>query len=167
MKQERSAGVIAYYEHSKHNSRRLYLMLRYPSGYWDFPKGRLEANESNREAALRELKEETGLVVDLESSFEYTVAYDFRDRDGVPVHKKVTFFVGKAISDNVVLSAEHEESAWLSLGDALKVLTYHNARQALQLADQFLDVRLQHMAESDNSHNSSDNGDNHNDSCHC
>lgn len=155
MKQERSAGVIAYYEHGQQNGRRLYLMLRYPSGYWDFPKGRLEANEGNREAALRELKEETGLMVSLEESFEYTVSYDFRDRDGVPVHKKVTFFVGKTTSDNVVLSPEHEASAWLSLGDALKVLTYHNARQALQLADQFLDVTLQGQDLEHNGHNGS------------
>lgn len=162
MKQERSAGVIAYYENSERSARRLYLMLRYPSGYWDFPKGRLEANESNREAALRELQEETGLVVDLEPSFEYTVSYDFRDRDGVPVHKKVTFFVGKATSNTVVLSSEHEESAWLSLGDALKVLTYHNARQALQLADQFLDVQLSNSDHND--HESSNNG---NGSCCC
>lgn len=165
MKQERSAGVIAYYEDAKRNNRRLYLMLRYPSGYWDFPKGRLEANEGNQEAALRELQEETGLTVDLESSFEYTVSYDFRDRDGVPVHKKVTFFVGKAAHDEVVLSAEHEASAWLSLGDALKVLTYHNARQALQLADQFLDVRLQNAQESE-TEQSSDNDD-HGGSCCC
>lgn len=148
MRQERSAGVIAYYENSSHG-KRLYLMLRYPSGYWDFPKGRLEANEGNRDAALRELKEETGLVVDLEPSFEYTVSYDFRDRDGLPVHKKVTFYIGKATSNEVVLSSEHEESAWLSLGDALKVLTYHNARQALQLADQFLDVSLHQPAHTD------------------
>lgn len=155
MKQERSAGVIAYYEDSQRKGRRLYLMLRYPSGYWDFPKGRLEANEGTREAALRELHEETGLTdVVLEPSFEYMVSYDFRDRDGVPVHKKVTFYVGKTTNDKITLSAEHEESAWLSLGDALKVLTYHNARQALQLADQFLDVRLQQQPNDDHNNGS-------------
>lgn len=142
-RQERSAGVIAYYNDPSRNNRRLYLMLRYPSRYWDFSKGRLEANETNEEAALRELQEETGLTVALDPGFEYMVSYDFRDREGVTVHKKVTFYVGKAHTTDIVLSAEHEEFAWLALGDALKLLTYHNARQALQLADQFLDIDLQ------------------------
>jgi 8-oxo-dGTP pyrophosphatase MutT (NUDIX family) len=142
MRHERSAGIIAYYDDPT-RERRLYLMLRYPSRYWDFSKGRLEANEGNRDAAIRELHEETGLSVDLIPSFEYTVSYDFRDRDGVQVHKTVTFFVGKATDTQIILSVEHEEFAWLGLGEALKLLTYHNARQALQLADQFLDVALQ------------------------
>jgi len=139
-REERSAGVIAYYLDSE-RGKRLYLMLQYPSGYWDFPKGRLENNESEIEAAVRELKEEANIEVKLEDKFEYTVSYDFRDREGIIVHKKVTFFVGKSLSNHVVLSNEHEQFAWLSLGDALKLLTYHNARQVLQLADQFLDVR--------------------------
>jgi len=139
MKQERSAGVISY-RYDQERNRRLYLMLRYPSGYWDFPKGRLESSETNIDAAIREFREETGLDVQLDPEFQYVVSYDFRDRDGAAVHKEVTFFVGKAISDTVTLSPEHEEYAWLFFGDALKLLTYHNARQVLQLADQFLDV---------------------------
>jgi bis(5'-nucleosidyl)-tetraphosphatase len=138
-REEHSAGVISYYQDPE-RGKRLYLMLQYPSGYWDFPKGRLENNESPIEAAIRELKEEANIEVKLENKFEYTVSYDFRDRDGILVHKKVTFFVGKALSNHVVLSNEHEQFSWLSLGDALKLLTYHNARQVLQLADQFLDV---------------------------
>lgn len=140
MRQERSAGVIAYRQDEERN-KRLYLMLRYPSGYWDFPKGRLEPGEENLQAAIRELKEETNLDVELEPSFEYAFTYDFRDRDGMSVHKKVTFYVGKALRDDVILSSEHEQYAWLSLGDALKLLTYHNARQVLQLADQYLDMK--------------------------
>lgn len=138
MRQEQSAGVIAY-RYDAERSKRLYLMLQYPSGYWDFPKGRLENQETVLAAAIRELKEETNLEVVLDKKFEYTVSYDFRDRDGMSVHKRVTFFVGRAFADAVALSSEHEQYAWLPLGEALKLLTYHNARQVLQLADQFLD----------------------------
>ena len=42
-------------------SQRRYLLLR-AYRYWDFPKGLVQAHESPLQAALRELREETGLV---------------------------------------------------------------------------------------------------------
>ena len=58
IKTEFSAGVILY---RQLKDSREYLLLHYPGGHFDFPKGHLEQDETEREAAYRELKEETGI----------------------------------------------------------------------------------------------------------
>ncbi|MFH1332713.1 MAG: NUDIX domain-containing protein, partial [archaeon] len=55
MIKEKSAGVIVY-----NNGE--FLILQYTAGHWDFPKGHIEKGETERETALRELKEETGIT---------------------------------------------------------------------------------------------------------
>ena len=52
---EHSAGVVLFRQMKDY---REYLLLHYPSGHFDFPKGHLEEDETEREAAFRELEEE-------------------------------------------------------------------------------------------------------------
>ena len=56
------------------------LLLQYPQGHWDFPKGHVEESDVDRMAtAARELGEETGITdVEFVEDFEYRTAYDFR-----------------------------------------------------------------------------------------
>ncbi|MBA3752396.1 NUDIX domain-containing protein [Candidatus Dependentiae bacterium] len=139
MKQEFSAGVIVYYEEkSSATIQRVYLLLYYRNKYWDFPKGKLENKETYKEAALRELKEETGLALSLKEGFEQTISYFFKDTDGVLVDKTVVYFVGKADTKNVTLSDEHIDFEWLPLQESISQLTYANAKQVLSMADNFI-----------------------------
>jgi len=72
VRKERSAGFVVFTE--REDGKRLYLLLHYPSGHWDFPKGHVEEGESEIRAALRELREETGLT-------DVEVVFGFRDVD--------------------------------------------------------------------------------------
>ena len=56
--EETSAGAIIFREN---NSSRLYLLLNYPSGHWDFVKGKMEEGELPHQTVIREAKEETGI----------------------------------------------------------------------------------------------------------
>ena len=56
---ERSAGIVLFCEKG---DTKMFLLLRYPSGHWDFIKGKIEKNEQPKEAALREAREETGIT---------------------------------------------------------------------------------------------------------
>lgn len=140
MKKEFSAGVIVYYENTNTTgtSERQYLLLHYRKGYWDLPKGKLEGSETNLEAAIRELHEETGLTAELCTGFEQPLSYIFKDSQGGLVYKTVVYFVGKVSTKEVLLSSEHLYYKWLSYKDALKQLTYTNAQQVLAMAEKYI-----------------------------
>ncbi len=136
---ERSAGVLVFRDT---DAGREFLLLDY-GRHWDYPKGHLEAGEDDRTAALRELREETGLSkgVDLIDGFGKEILYHFQSSRKGLVRKEVIFFVGRADRDvvgEVSLSEEHVGYIWLSREAALEKLTFDNARAVLAAADNFL-----------------------------
>lgn len=134
-----SAGIIPYLYG---DYGREYLLLQYHAGYWDLPKGKLEVGETPREAAFRELFEETGIVdIELYDDFQETLSYTFYDQDRNRVEKTVYFFIGKAQSSSVTISHEHQGYVWLDYDQAMYRLTYKNARDVLTKAAAFLDER--------------------------
>lgn len=138
MKKEYSAGIIAYYIPKDNSGQPQYLTLHYGAGHWDFPKGHLEKGETEIEAALRELKEETNLEAMVNPDFEESLSYFFRNAKGELINKKVTFFVGEVFTQQVSLSFEHQGFEWLPFNEAIKRLTFDNAKQILKNADTFL-----------------------------
>ena len=148
MKNQHSAGFVIFYERDE---QRDYLLLHYESGHWDFPKGKLEANETVVQAALRELYEETGLAADIVPDFEREIDYFFKGKHHDLIHKKVTFMIGKTKHKRIVLSYEHIGYCWLPFAQALNKLTYANARQVLTDAHEFLERSIQKGWQSDGS----------------
>lgn len=148
MNYESSAGAIVYYINSK-TKKISYLILHYNDNHWDFPKGKIESGETKRQAALREIKEETGLDVVLNTDFEQSLSYFFKNKEGNLISKDVTFYVAQAPTQEVTLSPEHIYFNWHEFNDALKKLTFNNARQLLQMAHQFIESLHQDVAQSE------------------
>lgn len=73
MKFEKSCGVIVYRRNQEHID--LLLVKNRYGGHWSFPKGHVEGNETEVQTALREVREETGLEVRLQSGFRQMVEY--------------------------------------------------------------------------------------------
>ena len=130
-----SAGIVVYYQRKEKIE---YLLLHYESGHWDFPKGKIEKGESKQDAAIRELKEETGLSVKIQEDFEHTFEYFFKDKSGELYKKKVYFFVGKSKTKKIKLSFEHIGFKWLEYEAAKQQLTYKNAKKLLQKVNKFV-----------------------------
>jgi 8-oxo-dGTP pyrophosphatase MutT (NUDIX family) len=117
------------------------LLLHYEEGHWDFPKGRAEQGENEKETALREIREETGVQVEFVPGFRKEIDY-FLTRGQEKVSKKVAFFLARALSRDVSLSFEHLDYKWLPFEKAGKQLTFKNARGLLASADGFLGENL-------------------------
>ncbi|MHA1609867.1 MAG: bis(5'-nucleosyl)-tetraphosphatase [Candidatus Njordarchaeales archaeon] len=132
---ERSAGAIVF---RKENGKALYLLLHYPAGHWDFPKGNIEKGENELKTARREIFEETG-ITDIEFIFGFRekIEYHYR-KGGNLVHKEVIFFLAKTRQKEVKLSYEHIGYAWLRYEDALRRVTYESSKQVLRKAHEYL-----------------------------
>lgn len=139
--EERAAGLVVFRDGV---GGRAFLLLRHQQGgHWGFPKGRLEPGEEDRGAALREIREETGLthirvLPDFVSRSRYGVT-----RDGRRLRKTVTYFLGEVDSTSVQLSGEHNDARWLSAEAARQTLTHEESRRVLDEAEAHLASRTE------------------------
>ncbi|MHB1909118.1 MAG: bis(5'-nucleosyl)-tetraphosphatase [Nitrososphaerales archaeon] len=135
MIEELSAGAVIVNEK---NEERRYLVLHYPAGHWEFPKGAVEKGETEQIAAKREIKEETGLKIDsFYPGFRKKIEYKYRRADGLS-HKQVIFFLAMTRENEVKISFEHTGFKWLSFDQAMNILSFQNARSVLKEANDFL-----------------------------
>ena len=93
---------------------------------WSFPKGKLLDGESDEEAALREVLEETGLTCRLGAPLGDR---SYRDRKGRP--KVVRYWAMEAGSGVFEPTDEIDRVAWLTLDRASWRLTYEHDRMLL------------------------------------
>ena len=134
MIQEKSCGAVVF----KNSLEVCYLLLRYEAGHWDFVKGNVEPNESEKDTVVRELREETGIAAaEFFDGFRVRIEYFYR-RQGETIRKEVVFFLVEAKTSAVKLSFEHVDYAWLNYQQVAEKLTFKNAKDVLQKARAFL-----------------------------
>jgi|TARA_B100000315_G_scaffold42586_1_gene37475 8-oxo-dGTP pyrophosphatase MutT (NUDIX family) len=136
MIEERSAGAVIFNENDGLTN---FLLLNYPEGHWDFPKGNIETGELPLDTVRREVSEETGINnIRIFPSFKKKIVYYYRRNAGL-VHKEVIYFLARTLTLDVTLSHEHTNYLWLDLEKALNKVTYRNSKSTLKDASKFLD----------------------------
>lgn len=135
---EKSCGAVVFI---KNDDSTKYLLLNYTAGHWDFVKGNVEPDESEKQTVTRELREETGITdaVYIEG-FREPISYFYR-RQGLTIHKEVVFYVMQSNTDKVQISFEHIGYTWLDYQHAMEKLTFKNAKDVLQKAHDFLKTK--------------------------
>ena len=139
MQKEVSAGIVLY---NDDNDEVQFLVLKYPGGHWDFVKGKMENSEEPKQTAIRETKEETGIIdVEFIDGFNEEISYTFYVKNK-EINKKVIFYLGKTKSTEIIISHEHLDFAWLNFKDAIERITYENAERVLTKANNLLQSRI-------------------------
>ena len=139
MIEETSAGIVLF---RKEESKILFLLLHYPSGHWDFVKGKMEQEESTHQTAIRETKEETGITdITFVENFEEWIQYNFKYQ-GELVQKKVVFFLAETKTKEVKISHEHSGYTWLDYNSSMEKTTFDNAKTVLTKAERLLSNTL-------------------------
>jgi len=139
MIEETSAGIVLF---RKEGSKKIFLLLHYPSGHWDFVKGKMEKGESTHETAIREAQEETGITdLTFVENFEEWIEYNFKYQ-GELVQKKVVFFLAETKTKEVKISHEHSGYTWMDYNSSMDKTTFDNAKTVLTKAHNLLSDTL-------------------------
>ena len=133
MTKEKSCGALVYRKQGE--AVQLLLLKHRMGGHWSFPKGHVEAGETEMQTALREVREETGLSISLLPGFREQVNYS--PRPGIS--KDVVYFLGFA-EDSRTTPQEEEisEIRWVNIGRMQNYLTYNNDRRMVRGVKRFL-----------------------------
>lgn len=129
MEYEKSCGALVF--RKSHGNTELLLIRHLSGGFWSFPKGHVEAGETEEETAAREVKEETGIDIMIDASFREVVTYSPK-KDTV---KDVVYFLARAKNfDYIPQEDEISEVKWVEINLAQSVLTYDNDKQLVNKA---------------------------------
>ena len=132
MRKEKSCGAIVFY--LKENKEQILLIKHSNSGHWSFPKGHVEAGETEVETAVREIMEETGVNADIDTRFRTVVTYSPKK----DVLKDVIYFF--ATTDNDATEKQESEVSeimWVDIDKALNSVSYRNDKELITKAIRF------------------------------
>ena len=132
---ERSCGAVVVTEIG---GLRHYVLVK--GSYVGLPKGHMEPGESERETALREVREETCVSVGLVPGFRRVVTYHMRSGND----KRVVYFLGEFSCQTARRNPEEFlRVLTLPYEEALRALTFENDKMTLRAAERHLRGRAE------------------------
>ena len=131
-REEKSCGAVIWRGTAEEHQ---FLLAQHGAGHWSFPKGHVEKGENEKQTALREIREETGLDVDLDTRFREVVTYYPMPE----VIKDVVFFLARP-SGGVEHAQEEEIAAlgWFTFREARPLVTFASDEDVLLAAEAYI-----------------------------
>lgn len=132
-KKEKSCGIILVYD----MDNPLFLLVKHRGGHWGFPKGHVEANETEEETAIREVGEEVGLFdYDIVENFKYCQTYAFYRKDIGKIVKEAVFFIG-IVNHKEKLKIQEEELTgygWFNYKQVIEMIPFEGNKKMTRIA---------------------------------
>ena len=136
-KREISAGGVIFRKSG--STLEIALTSRDDGQVWCLPKGLVDEGESLEQTALREVREETGLVGKLVQKIAETKYWYYSKWEQVRISKIVHFYLLECLRGNI---EEHDfevdEVRWFPLEEAKKTLSYKGERETMEKAELIL-----------------------------
>ena len=130
----KSCGAVVF---TRQENELLFLIIRQNNGDCGFPKGRMEPGETERETALREIREEVGLNVRILDGFRQEACYPFPKSPNVM--KQSVYFLAEYTDQEIRCQLLEVKTAYLlPYGQAMEILSFDETKQILSEAYRFL-----------------------------
>ena len=122
LKKEKSCGCIIIEDEKV-------LLIKQTKGHWGFPKGHVEENETEFETAIREVKEETNIDVEIVGNQRYVERYI----TDTGIDKEAVYFIAKKIGGNEQKQeSEIADFKWCSFEEAIETVSFDNMKNLLR-----------------------------------
>ena len=131
MKKEKSCGCIILKDDEV-------LLIKHNEGHWDFPKGHMEEGETEKQTAIREVKEETNMDVEIVFDKKYIANYIIEHKQ---VEKEVVYFIAKPLS--IELKPQETEVSiveWVKIDKAIDTITFDTSKNILKQVKKDLNI---------------------------
>jgi 8-oxo-dGTP pyrophosphatase MutT (NUDIX family) len=139
VKEQVSAGGVVF--RGEKGSMEVVIVLVGRQSRWQLPKGMVEKGESPETAAVREAREEAGVLSEVVQLIE-TIDYWYAGLDNglrVRFHKRVHFFLLRYLSGD---TKDHDwevvEARWVPIDDATSQLAFDNERRVMARARELI-----------------------------
>jgi len=143
---EVSAGGVIY----RRRDDQVEVALIHTAKRWGLPKGHVETGERVEDTAVREVREETGLLGKLDRKLgQISYTYRGKSRDGRPIRiaKRVTFFLLEYVEGEVHgHDYEVDEARWFPLDEAFAKLSFATEQRMMRRAKRLIESRLSRAA---------------------
>ncbi len=148
MLKEFAAGAVIV---RRERGQLLYLLIySRRNSIWGFPKGHLEPGETEKEAALREIQEETGLDAARLAFLDgfrhediYPAASTREATSGLPIEKHSVYYLASTREEHIITdNDEISDFRWVEFDAALSLIAFESMREVLRAAHTFLRHRF-------------------------
>ena len=122
-KKEKSCGCIVI------ENNKVLLIQHIKRGHWGFPKGHVEKNENEMQTAIREVKEETNIDVEIDENKRYEEHYN----TGKKGYKEVVYFLAKKVGGEIkAQEKEIRNVEWVDISEAPNRITFPTSQELMK-----------------------------------
>lgn len=134
MKYEISCGGVVF---TRKNGKILYVIVKSKEGFYGFPKGHMEDEETEEQTAIREIYEETGLKVKIIPGFKTIDEHPIPKKEGVM--KRVIYFAAEYENQKINYQKQELLGAYLmTYEEAMGIFQFESSKKILSEVKEFI-----------------------------